>query len=80
MKNTLDQKPGKAFYMIYVEEQNNPVHIHKTLQIAEKEAKRLAEITGLKVYILKSVKMLETLKYGQQKLYDSLDTDEDLPF
>lgn len=80
MKNTLDQGPGKAFYMIYVEEQNNPVHIHKSLQTAEKEAKRLAENTGLKVYILKAVKMVETLKYSQQKLYDDLDTDENLPF
>ncbi len=80
MKNTLDQGKGEAFYMIYVEEQRNPVHIHQTIQSAENEAKRLADTLGLKVFILKAVKMVESLKYTQKKLYDSKDPEEDLPF
>lgn len=45
----------EAFWMIYVEGGGSPTFKHTTWQSVETEAKRLAQQTGKKVYILGSV-------------------------
>ena len=46
----------QSFFMVFVEGGNNPTRRHYTLEIAENEAKRLTEKSGLKSWVLCSIK------------------------
>jgi hypothetical protein len=68
------------FYMIYVEDGNNPFVKHETLESAEKEAKRLAEKTKKKTWVLCTLKSYEVIQFQEK---DCRPTDSDngyLPF
>lgn len=49
----------KKFYMIYVEDGNLPTFKHWSEESAIKEAKRLAEHTGKKAYVLLAITSVE---------------------
>ena len=65
------------FLMVYVEGEHTPTYKHNSLESAEKEAKRLAELTGRKAYVLCSIKSFEVNKFVVR---DCRPIDEDLPF
>jgi len=67
----------QTFYMVWVEGANNPVFRHSTIEGAETEAKRLAEMTGSKAYVLCSIKSVELSKF---KIEDCRPEGDDLPF
>jgi hypothetical protein len=49
----------ESFYMLYVEGGDSPTFKHETLEGAETEAKRLAQLTKQKVIILTTIKSFE---------------------
>ncbi len=55
-------KKTKTYYMVYLEWGNPPKHFHYSMKSAEKEAKRLAEKTGKKAFVMKGVKSFEAQK------------------
>lgn len=59
---------NKGFYMIYVEGGNTPVYKHEKLTDANREAKRLAEITDKDVYILFATKKIKLNKFIETEL------------
>lgn len=50
--------------MVYVQEENTPTFRHATIEGAEAEAKRLAELSGKKAYVLCSIKSVELSKFA----------------
>ena len=56
----------KEFYMVYVQGANTPSREHATLEDAEKEAKRLAELTGKKAFVLGTIKSFEVNKFVEK--------------
>lgn len=54
---------ASKFYMIFVEGGNTPAVKHSNYKLAEIEAKRLAEVTGKKAYILCTVRSFEVNKF-----------------
>ena len=54
---------ANKFYMIFVEGGNAPAVKHSNYNLAEIEAKRLAEVTGKKAYILCTVRSFELNKF-----------------
>jgi len=68
----------KPFFMIYVEGGNSPTYQHESLELAEKEAKRLTKILNTKAYVLASVKSFKLVEIEEEDLIpDELDP---LPF
>ena len=65
----------KVFWMIYVEGGRAPERKHETRESAVVEAKRLARVTGKKVYILESMEYMELSDVE----WHGLDTDS-IPF
>lgn len=65
------------FFMVFVVNGNNPTYRHSTLEQAEAEAKRLAKLTGLKTWVLCSLKSFEINEF---KVEDCRPEIEDLPF
>ena len=68
----------QPFYMIYVEGGNAPTYKHETLESAQYEAKRLADKSDKKVYILCSVCSIERKQYDIVNLMP--DAEPQLPF
>lgn len=60
-----------TFYMIYVEGQKSPTHKHTTYESAVREAKRLAEYTKEKTYILCSIESYELNRFEIKDLRPS---------
>lgn len=54
------------FFMVYMEGRQNPTCRHKTIESAEKEAKRLAEVHGLKTFVLCTLKSFKVNKFDVQ--------------
>lgn len=50
---------NEPFYMVFVEGKDSPSCKHRSLESAETEAKRLANQTELKTYVLCTVKSFE---------------------
>ena len=71
------EKKENAFFMVFVESGNTPAFKHPTLEDAEREAKRLAESTGKKAYVLCSMKSFEMSKFTVR---DCRPFDDGLPF
>ena len=71
---------SNPFFMVFVEGQKAPAFKHVMQSSAEDEAKRLAEHTGLKAYVLATIKSYELpAKFVEEDLTpDSLKPD--LPF
>ena len=63
--------------MLYVEDGNTPAYKHQTQESAEKEAKRLAKLTGKKVFILQAQKCIELNEFKETYLREF---DDDNPF
>ena len=60
LKTTFEQKTSSK-YMVFVENRNNPVKVHNSYELAEKEAKRLAEKEiGYNVSIMSVVKTFKS--------------------
>lgn len=68
----------QPFYMIYVEGAGSPTYKHETIESAQYEAKRLADTTEKKVYILCSVCSVERKQYDIVNLMP--DAEPQLPF
>lgn len=68
---------SQAFYMNYVEGGSNPVVTYSHPDRAETEAKRLAKLTGKKVFILSSYKSVEVNEFT---IKDCTPGNDDLPF
>lgn len=49
----------EAFYMVFVEGERTPAYKHPALELAEMEAKRLAQLTEKPAYVLASIKSIE---------------------
>lgn len=49
-------KESKVFYMVFAEGERTPAIKHSTLEGALREAKRIAQKTDNKTYVLKAVK------------------------
>lgn len=67
------------FFMVYVEGQQAPAYKHTSLESAQKEAKRLAELLLKRAYILATVQSFELDKFKVEdcRPYGMLD---ELPF
>ena len=65
--------------MIYVEGGNAPTYKHETWESAAEEAKRLADKTEKKVFILQSVCSIERKLYDVKYLLPSKE-EQELPF
>lgn len=50
---------SNPFFMVFLEGQNTPTCKHNDLPSAEGEARRLTEKTGLKSYVLATIKSIE---------------------
>lgn len=68
---------GQDFYMVFVEGGGSPSVRHSALSIAEGEAKRLAKLTGQKVFVLCSVKAIQVNEF---LIEDYRPQNDDLPF
>ena len=68
---------NQHFFMVYVEDNESPKYKHATLVGAENEAKRLAELTGKKVFVLTTLKKIYVEKF---KIEDARPDIDDLPF
>ena len=55
---------NQSFFMVFLAEGNAPAFRHATIDGAESEAKRLAETTGKKAYVLCSIKSIELTKFA----------------
>lgn len=66
----------KCFYMVFVENGEQPKFIHEESYEAEKEARRLCILTSKKTYVLMSIKKYESSKIISTQMEDK----EDLPF
>lgn len=67
---------AKEFYMVFVADGDSPTVRHCSLYLAENEAKRLAELTGKKAYVLCSIKSFQTTKF----VIEDLRSEQNLPF
>jgi transglutaminase-like putative cysteine protease len=54
-----EQGTSEGFWMVYVQDRQMPTVQHKTYEIAEQEAERLARKEGKAVYLLKAVAKFE---------------------
>lgn len=50
---------GESFYMVFVEGGDSPTYKHDTIESAEEEAKRLAQLTKREAIVLASIKSFE---------------------
>ena len=64
------------FFMVYVEGERNPAFTHSSLESAENEAKRLAELTNKTSFVLCSLKSFKLNKF----IVDDCRPSDDLPF
>lgn len=71
----------ETFYMVYLQGESTPAFKHTTLQSAEKEAKRLAELHRKKSYVLCTLKSFEMCKFIESDCRPDSDyLCEELPF
>ena len=68
---------NQPFFMVFMDGGNAPTIKHQTLDSAEKESKRLSELTGKKAYILCSIKSIECAKFVITDMRPGID---ELPF
>lgn len=68
---------GQSFFMVFLENGNDPTFRHNTLEGAEKEAKRLTELTGRKSWVLCSIK---SISVPQKFTIEDCSPELDLPF
>jgi len=66
-----------SFYLVFVDGGNSPNYQHLNSDSAETEAKRLAELTGKKTFVLCTIKSFELSKF---KIEDCRPENDDLPF
>jgi len=57
----------KYFYMVYLEDGANPIHRHISIESAQQEAQRLAQLHNKKAYILCTLSSIEIIKYVETK-------------
>ena len=69
---------GQSFFMVFLENGNNPTCRHSTLDGAENEAKRLTELTGNKSWVLCSIKSISVPQ--KYTIEDCRPNSDDLPF
>ena len=67
----------QTFFMVYLQDGNNPTCRHATLNGAEEEAKRLAKQFGKKAWVLCCLKSFEIVEF---KVQDCRPPIDDLPF
>ena len=53
----------QVFFCVYVEGGRAPIVKHDSLESAEKEAKRLAEIHGIETFVLATIKSFKLNKF-----------------
>lgn len=68
---------NQSFFMVYVEDQRTPTVRYSTIELAEKEAKRLSKELGSKAYVLCSVKSFEIREF---EIKDCRPEIDGLPF
>lgn len=67
-----------SFFMVFVEGQRSPAVTYTEIENAEREAKRLTELTGKKAFVLCSIKSFEMAE--RYKVNDCRPEGDDLPF